>query len=142
MSRAEEYLKQYRECLRRIQLLEERKQGIKDRLTHITAQLDGDRVQSSHPPDRFSLLVAELSDYESKIEGEEEILFKEKSEIEKTIDLVPDAAEQLVLQKHYIGFQTFEQIALDMHYTEAWIYTLRRRAIRVIDMILEERDEE
>jgi DNA-directed RNA polymerase specialized sigma24 family protein len=142
MSRAEEYLKQYRECLRRIQLLEERKQGIKDRLTHITAQLDGDRVQSSHPPDRFSLLVAELSDYESKIEGEEEILFREKAEIERVIDLVPDAAEQLVLQKHYIELRTFEQIAGEMDYSRSEIFYLRRRALRNVDVILEGRDEE
>lgn len=134
--RADEYLKQYRECLCRIRLLESRKQTTKDMLTHITAQLSGDRVQSSHPHDKFSMLVAELSDYDAKIEEEEETLFMIQRMVEAIIDHVPDPMQQEVLQKNYIELKTMEQIAEEMYYSRTWVYRLKRRALMKVEEII------
>ena len=46
---------------------------------------------------------------------------------------------RLILEKRYLCFMTWEQISLDMHYTNRWLRKMHERALDVVDRILQER---
>ena len=46
---------------------------------------------------------------------------------------------RLILEKRYLCFMTWEQISLDMHYTNRWLRKMHERALDVVDRILLER---
>ena len=62
-----------------------------------------------------------------------------KMDISKTIARVRNENYRLILEKRYLCFMTWEQISLDMHYTNRWLRKMHERALDVVDRILLER---
>ena len=133
---AEEYMKQYQKCCRRIARYEDEIQSINDLVSHITPEMSSDRVQSSHPPDKLGELVARKSDLMDEAEAEIRNAFNLMEEIEGVIEQVSPAEYQLVLQKRYIGCKTWETIGHEMHYAPQWAWELNRRALKVVETII------
>ena len=133
---AEEYMKQYQECRKRIARLEDKIQSITDLMSHVTPEMSSDRVQSSHPPDKLGELVARKSDLIDDVMAEITNAFTLMNEIECVIEQVSPAEYQLVLQKRYIGCKTWETIGREMHYDGRWVWELNRRALKVVETII------
>ena len=62
-----------------------------------------------------------------------------KMDISKTIAMVRNENYRLILEKRYLCFMTWEQISLDMNYTNRWLRKMHERALDVVDRILTER---
>lgn len=133
---AEKYMRQYQECRKRISRLEERIQILDDLMSHITPEMNSDRVQSSHPPDKLGELVARKSDLMNEIAGEISTALDLMNEIEDVINRVEPVGYQIILQKRYIRCETWEHIAEDLCYSPQWICILHRRALKEVEKLI------
>lgn len=133
---AEKYMRQYQECRKRISRLEERIQILDDLMSHITPEMNSDRVQSSHPPDKLGELVARKSDLMNEIAGEISTALDLMNEIEDVINRVEPVGYQIILQKRYIKCETWEQIAREVCYDPSWVWELHRRALKEVEKLI------
>jgi hypothetical protein len=91
--------------------------------------LSKDRVQTSGAGDRIGGIVAKIVDLEAVIKTEILKFVDLKREIRERIDGIEDDDLRLILQKRYINFQKWEQIAVDMNYGFQWVHKLHKRAL-------------
>ena len=82
------------------------------------------------------------------LEAEEDLnrrideLVKMKMEVMQVIDQVKDVTLRLVLEKRDLCFQKWEQIAVDMYYSLRSVQEKHREAVRAVQRILDEREQE
>lgn len=135
--RAKQYLQQYRRCKKRLRRLQEQIAELNDLVDGLSApQVDGDRVQSSHDPDRMGEVIARKSDLEEELMVEIGNTLDMLNEIEATINAIKNVDYQTLLQKRYIRLETWEVIAEDMHYTSRWLFTMHGRALIEVEKLI------
>ena len=100
---------------------------------------------SSTEPVSHTRDVTAMQDTITKIVEEEKILNSRidrlvdaKREIREVIDLVEDVTLRLILEKRYLLFQPWEEIAIDLGITSRWAKDRHKEALKVVDRILEE----
>ena len=79
--------------------------------------------------DRLSKAVAEIVDLENEINDKVIMLVTLKRLIREQIDGIDDARYRLLLQKRYLNFDRFEQIAVDMNYSFRNIMRMHKKAL-------------
>ena len=93
--------------------------------------LSKDKVQTGSVTDRIGNTVAKIVDLEILIIDETDRLVDLKREIRERLEAIEDDDLRLVLQKRYVNFQKWEQIAVDMNYGYQWIHKLHKRALNL-----------
>ncbi|MBR5360491.1 MAG: hypothetical protein IK123_06345 [Lachnospiraceae bacterium] len=78
--------------------------------------------------------LAKIIDMEREIDAEIDRLVSLKADIMHTINMVDDADCQMLLEKRYILFETWEKIADDMGYTLRNIYNLHGKALNMVNV--------
>ena len=63
-------------------------------------------------------------------------------EIARVIDLVPDVTLRLILEKRYLLFQYWEQIAVELGWSTRWLQVRHREAVAEVQRILDEEERE
>lgn len=76
--------------------------------------------------------IVKIIDLESEINAEIDQLVDLKVEIRDTIKKVGKIEYQTLLEKRYLCFQTWEQIAVDMGYELRWVYRLHNKALSAV----------
>lgn len=69
---------------------------------------------------------------ERRIKAEIEELCRVKREIGEAIDAVEDGRYRMVLELRYRNYLTFEQIAVEMHYSWRQVIRLHESALKVV----------
>lgn len=79
----------------------------------------------------------------AKIVAEEEVLNERidalvdaKREIRETIERVEDVTLRLILEKRYLLYQTWEEIAIDLSFSVRWAKERHREALAVVEAAL------
>lgn len=108
----------------------------------ITPVLKQDVVSGGSAPDRMSSTMAKIVDLQNEINQTIDRYVDEKANIIRLLDQIhiPDYLQ--VLQKRYIEYQTFEEIAADMHYSYRWICKLHGRALQAFGRLLNQEEEQ
>ena len=104
----------------------------RDRLTHITQSYDGDGAQASKDPHKFDALL----ELEDKVDRKIDELYKVKSEILDAIDKLEDSRERIALRVYYIDMKTWEEVAVELHYSWRATMYVRKTALKHIEEIL------
>lgn len=79
------------------------------------------------------------------MEGEEQInqqidkMVNLKMDIAALIDHVRNENYRLILEKRYLCFLSWDEIATDMHYSSRWVRNVHERALEVVGKLLNER---
>ena len=94
------------------QLMRERRKAW-DRAVSITSRLNSACVSGTKDPHKYDTLV----EYEMAIDTKVEELYNTKREIQQAIWAVQDGTLRAVLSERYLESKTWEQIAVDLHYT-------------------------
>ncbi len=81
---------------------------------------------------RIANVMAKIVDAENIIQSEVELLMLALGEIRQLIALVDDPKLKVVLHKHYLCYQKWESIALDLGYEVRWIHVLHSRGLNAI----------
>lgn len=128
---AKQFLSRGRWIEREITSLIRTRDETRDRLTHITQNYDGDGAQTTKDPHKFDALV----ELEYKLDERIDELCAVKTEILDAIGKLEDRRERLALQLYYIDMKSWEQVAVELHYSWRQTMYIRKQAINNIALI-------
>lgn len=128
---AKQFLSRGRWIEREITSLIRTRDETRDRLTHITQNYDGDGAQTTKDPHKFDALV----ELEYKLDERIDELCAVKTEILDAIGKLEDSRERLALQLYYIDMKSWEQVAVELHYSWRQTMYIRKQAINNIALI-------
>ena len=130
-----EYLSRYRRLNLRINSLIEEQQRTRELAMSVSAPMSGGGGHSSG--DRIGKIIAKLVDLENEINSDIDRLISLRKEVESIIDGVPDETQRQLLRLRYINGKTFEQIAVEMHYSWRHIIRIHGDALSAVRNVIE-----
>ena len=133
---AKDYLRQVEmlDAIIKNKLIE--KQQWMDMALGITAQMGGERVQSSGAMSKMENAVAKCVDMESEIDRLVDKLIDTKRDVTQTIEKLHSPIEYSVLHMRYIQFKTLQEIADHYDRDYGWATTTHGRALKSVQAIL------
>ncbi len=105
----------------------------------ITANMGGERVQSSGSKSRMADALNKCIDMESRIADKVDKLAAEKQDVVKTLERLDNPTEYNVLHKRFIQYKSLQEIADDYGKEYGWATTTLGRAMVHITAILAKR---
>ena len=105
----------------------------------ITANMGGERVQSSGSNSKMADAVEKCVDMEREIDSLIDKLIDTKKEVIQTIEQLNSPTEYRVLHYRYIQFKDLQEIADIFGKEYGWATTTHGRAIASVQRILEEK---
>lgn len=135
--KAQDFLRQVRKLDLQItnKLIEQ--QQWRDIALGITANMDGERVQSSGGKSKMAEAVDKCVDIEAEIDGLVDKLIDTKKEVIQTIEHLDSPTEYDVLHRRYIQFLTLQDIADHYRKDYGWATTTHGRALKSLQEILD-----
>jgi hypothetical protein len=112
------------------------KQQWKDIALGITANMEGERVQSSGAKSKMADAVAKCVDIESEIDGLIDNLIDMKKEVTQTIEKLQSPSEYRLLHMRYIQFIPLKDIADRWNTEYTNVTTAHGRALKNVQEIL------
>lgn len=114
----------------------------KDLALNITANMEGERVQSSSTTtSKMEDAVIQCMMVEGQIAAEVERLIAKKQDVVQTIESLYNPTEYRILHMRYIQNIDFDGIAQKMKKDYSWVTTTHGRAVRHVMDILNKRKE-
>lgn len=135
--KAQEFLRQVRKLDLQItnKLIEQ--QQWKDIALGITANMDGERVQSSGGKSKMANAVEKCVDMEAEIDSLVDKLIDTKKEVIQAIEQLDSPTEYDVLHRRYIQFLSLQEIADHYRKDYGWATTTHGRALKSLQEILD-----
>ena len=90
-------------------------------------------------PGRHEDIVIKILDLEDRINAEMDRLVELKSEIVHTINSIGSAEQRTVLEKRYLCFLPWEEVAKETHYSIQHVFRLHGEALKKVDEIMKMR---
>jgi uncharacterized Ntn-hydrolase superfamily protein len=112
----------------------------KDIALGITANMDGERVQSTGAKTKMADAVERCVDMEAEIDSLVDKLVDTKKEVIQTIERLYSPTEYNVLHMRYIQYKSLQEIADHYGKDYGWSTTTHGRALKNVQAILDERD--
>jgi len=106
----------------------------------VTQSYDGEVVSHTRNVSSLEDVIIRLMEAEDELNKQIDILVDTKIEIGKLIDLVHNETYRLILEKRYLCFMPWDQIAADMHYSRRWVLNKHERALEVADRLLQDKE--
>lgn len=132
---AKEYLSQAYRIDQRINSKLEQVKSLRELATKATATLS-DMPRSQSPSfHRMEDFIAKALDLESEINADLKTLIDLKREVVTIIKCVERTELQTILEMRYLCFETWEEIAVALHYDLRHIHRLHGRALEEVDLI-------
>ncbi|MGF3066967.1 DUF1492 domain-containing protein [Facklamia sp. P12950] len=131
-----EYLKQAFYLDKRINSKLEQVESLNALATKATATLSDMPKSPNRGASKLEDTIVKIIDLQEEINRDIDRLVDLKKEIADSIFSLKDKEEQTVLEKRYLCFNTWEQIAVDMNYSIQYCFNVHRNALKTIDMKL------
>lgn len=133
---AKEYLLQIRKNDNQINNKLAEISHLREMAMSITSTLKEDVVQTSGNGDKLADTIAKIVDLENEINADVDKLVDTKKEVMSVIDTLEEPFCNL-LYKRYLHYMTWEEIAVEMHYTYQWVCELHGRALLKVKELIE-----
>ena len=117
------------------------KQQWKDIALGITANMDGERVQSSGTKSKMADALVKCIDIETEINNLIDKLIDTKKDVIQTIEELSSPLQYDVLHLHYIQFMTLQDIADKYGMSYDWAKQAHKRAVNNVQKIRERKTE-
>lgn len=101
----------------------------------VTSSLSAVPPSGTRNVSRLSDTIDKIIDLENEINTDIDELVEIKKEIMTAIKGVDSIECQLLLEKRYLCYNTWEQIAVDLDYCIDNVYKLHRRALRMVKVL-------
>lgn len=134
---AKEYLSQARFLDMRINSKIQQIASLNDLATKCTSTISGMPRNPNRGSSRMADAIVKIIDLEEEINRDIDALVDLKREIMSTIKSVSNTEYQTILEKRYLCFISWEQIAVDMNYSMQYAFRMHDRALKEIDRILQ-----
>lgn len=132
-----EYLGQARFLDMRINSKIQQVASLNELATMCTSTLSDMPKSPNRGDSRMADSVIKIIDLQDEINSDINKLVELKREIMGVIKAVPNMEYQTLLEKRYLCFITWEQIAVDMNYSMQYTFRIHERALKEIDQILQ-----
>lgn len=109
----------------------------KDVALGITANMDGERVQSSGSQSKMADALNKCMDMEREIDEAVDKLIDAKRDVIATIEKLDSPMEYRILHERYIQYMSFQEIADKYGKEYGWATTTHGRALANVQAILE-----
>lgn len=119
----------------KIKMLNEEIERLETHLFPSGIRYDKDPVQTS-PEDQMSKTLALVADKQIERDRLADEYADAIVAASILISRLPSIDLQRVIHAYYIGCQTWESIAEEMNYSEAWVYKVRRKAMEYLEAIV------
>lgn len=129
---AKQYLNRVRRIDKEIEALLRLVQHTRESLESVTQNYDADGAQSTKNPHKYDRLVELESLVDQKIDEQISL----KAEILNTIMQLDDRRHRLVLMEYYVEMKTWEQVAVDLHYSYMHITRIHGYALKEVQRII------
>ncbi len=129
---AKDYLLQARYLDERITSKTQQISSLNDLATRCTSTFSDMPRNPNHGGFKIENCVLKIIELEESIKKDIEKLVDLKSEIMSVIKAVPNVEYQTLLEKRYLCFITWEQIAVDMNYSMQHIHRMHSSALKEI----------
>ena len=136
---AKEFLRQIKKLDKLIENKLIEIQRWKDLANNTTANLTGERVQSSGNPHKIADAIGRYIDLEREINQDIDNLIETKKDVISIIEQL-NATEYDVLHKVYVQGFTFDEVAIACKRSRTWATTIHGRALKHVQTILNQRD--
>ena len=110
--------------------------ALNDLATKATSTLTGMPRNPNHATSSMEDVIAKIIDLQAEINNDIDTLVDLKRSLSKTIKAVDSPEYQTVLEKRYLCFQSWEQIAVEMGYDLRWLYRIHGKALEEVKAIL------
>ena len=131
---AKEYLKQAFYLDKRINSKLEQVESLNALATKATSTLSDMPKSSNRGTSKLEDTIIKIVELQEEINKDIDNLVDLKKEIANSIYSLKDKEEQTVLEKRYLCFNSWEQIAVDMNYSIQYCFKIHRNALKAIDM--------
>ena len=111
----------------------------RDLALSITANMGGEKVQSTSSQQKMSDAIDNCVDIEMQIDRFVEELAEKKRIVIEVIEQLPEP-EYDVLHKVYVQYKTFYEVADERDISHSWATALHGRALKLLENILKERE--
>lgn len=126
---AKEYLSQAHRLDQRIDAKIAQVKSLNDLATKCTATITGMPRNPNGGGSTMETAVCKIIDLQDEINRDIDRLVDLKREIMEVIKAVADTEYQILLEKRYLCFHTWEQIAVDMGYNVRHLYRIHDEAL-------------
>ena len=109
----------------------------RDLAMSITANMGGERVQSSGAKSKMAIAVERCVDMENEVAEVVDKLIDEKQKITKTIESLYSPTEYKILHMRYIQHISLSDIADDLNRDYSWVTTTHGRALKSVQNLLD-----
>lgn len=106
----------------------------------VTQSYDSEVVSRTRNVTSLEDAIIRLMEAEKELNQQIDQLVDTKIEIGKLIDMVHNESYRLLLEKRYLCFLPWDQIAADMHYSRRWVLSKHEHALEVADRLLREKE--
>ena len=106
----------------------------------VTQSYDNEVVSRTRNVSSLEDAIIRLMEAEEQLNMQIDRLVDTKIEIGKLIDMVHNESYRLLLEKRYLCFLSWDQIAAEMHYSRRWVLNKHERALEVADRLLREKE--
>lgn len=134
---AKEYLGQARFLDMRINSKIQQVASLNELATRCTATISDMPKSPNRGGSRMADAVIKIIDLQEEIKRDINKLVELKREIMGVIKAVPNVEYQTVLEKRYLCFITWEQIAVDMNYSMQYTFRIHEKALKEIEAYLQ-----
>jgi len=104
----------------------------------VTASFDQEQVSHTRNVTSLQDTIIRLMEAEQQLDAEIDELVDLKTEISAAICQLENMDYCILLEKRYLSFKTWEEIAVDMHYGIRWVQVMHGRALQAMDRLLAE----
>lgn len=126
-----EFLRQYLDLSREIDAKLEEVSRYRALATKVTQSLAPDKVQCTQG-NNFDRVMATLIDLKNQACEDVVVKLRSQAKIIAAINRLQDQRYREVLQRRYIGGETWDEIAVHMHYDRRWVTKLHGEALERI----------
>ena len=131
-----EYLGQARFLDMRINSKIQQVMSLNELATKCTSTISDMPKNPNRGGSRMEDAIIKIIDLEEEINRDIDVLVDLKAEITRTIKAIPNVEHQTILEKRYLCFITWEQIAVDMNYSMQYTFRMHDRALKEIEDFL------
>ena len=135
---ATEYLGQAYRLDQRINSKLQQVESLRSLTRKVTASYDGETVFHTRNVTSLEDTIFRLMEAEEELNRQIDEIVVLKMDISRMINRVRNESLRLILEKRYLCFLHWDQIAAEMHYSRRWVLKRHARAVEVVDKLMAE----
>lgn len=129
---AKEFLNQIRRQEKLLRAVERERDQIRADMLNLKGARLTERVTGTKQSD-LSEAYIRLETYQERVSRRLDKLIELREQGKKLIAMVEDTDQQTILYDRYINCMSWEQIAVNMHYTYRWVLQLHGKALQNLE---------